>query len=174
VLPTDDVFATVRSVQPDSAGHVKIAYDETRRREVPGKMDDQAILRLMLAAAHEDNDAVRVESVELLKNRAASSEVRDALLNVVAHDPNAGVRLKALEGLKPLADDQEVRRTLSSVLLTDDNPAVRLQVVDLLVAHHDDSVVGVFQGLVQKEDNNSVRLKVEKALKDMNASIGVF
>jgi hypothetical protein len=172
--PTDDVFATVRSVQPDSTGHVKIAYDETRRREVIGKMDDQAILRLMLAAAHEDNAAVRVESVELLKNRAASSEVRDALLNVVAHDANPGVRLKALDGLKGLADDPQVRKTLSAVLLTDDNPAVRLQVVDLLVAHHDDAVVGVLQGMVQKEDNNSVRMKVEKALKEMNASVGVF
>lgn len=173
-MPTDDVFATVRSVQPDSTGHVKIAYDETRRREVTGKMDDQAILRLMLAAAHEDNAAVRVESVELLKGRAASSEVRDALLNVVAHDANPGVRLKALDGLKGLADDPQVRKTLSAVLLTDDNPAVRLQVVDLLVAHHDDAVVGVLQGMVQKEDNNSVRMKVEKALKEMNASVGVF
>jgi hypothetical protein len=27
---------------------------------------------------------------------------------------------------------------------------------------------------VQKEDNNYVRLKCEKALKDMNASIGTF
>jgi len=56
----------------------------------------------------------------------------------------------------------------------DDNPEVRLQVVDLLVAHHDDAVVGVLQGMVQKEDNNSVRMKVEKALKEMNASVGVF
>lgn len=173
-MPSDDVFATVRSVQPDSTGHVKIAYDETRRREVTGKMDDQAILRLMLAAAHEDNAAVRVESVQLLKGRAASGEVRDALLNVVATDSNPGVRLKALDGLKGLAADAQVRKTLSAVLLTDDNPAVRLQVVDLLVAHHDDAVVGVLQGMVQKEDNNSVRMKVEKALKDMNASVGVF
>ena len=45
---------------------------------------------------------------------------------------------------------------------------------DLLVAHRDDSVVGVLQGLVQREGNNSVRLKLEKALKDMNASIGTF
>jgi len=53
---------------------------------------------------------------------------------------------------------------LSQVLLTDTNPAVRMQVVDLLVAHRDDSVVGVLQGLVQREDNNYVRLKLEKAL----------
>jgi hypothetical protein len=35
-------------------------------------------------------------------------------------------------------------------------------------------VVGVLQGLVQREDNDTVRRKLEKALKDMNASIGTF
>lgn len=172
--PSDDVFATVRSVRSDPSGQVQIAFDETRRRTLAGRPDDQTIQKLLLAAAHEDNPAVRVESVDLLRQRTGSSEVRDALLNALAHDPNDGVRLKALEGLKPLASDSQVRKTLSQVLLSDTNPAVRMQVVDLLVAHHDDSVVGVLQGLVQREDNNNVRLKLEKALKDMNASIGTF
>ena len=99
---------------------------------------------------------------------------RDALLNAVSQDSNPGVRLKALEGLKPLAGDSEVRKTLARVLLSDTNAAIRMQVVDLLVAHRDDAMVGVLQGLVQKEDNNSVRLKVARALKDMNASVGTF
>ncbi|MGA2269791.1 MAG: zf-HC2 domain-containing protein [Bryobacteraceae bacterium] len=172
--PADDVFSTVRSVQPDNSGRVQIAWDETRRRVVSGRMDDRNIQRLLLAAAREDNPAVRVESMGLLRNRADSVEVRDALLNAVAHDANAGVRLKALDGLKLLAGDAEVRKTLAQVLLADDNPAVRMQVVDLLVSRHDDSMVGVLQNLVQKEDNNYVRLKCEKALKDMNASIGTF
>lgn len=172
--PSDDVFATVRSVRADPSGQVQIAFDETRRRTLAGSPDDQMIQKLLLAAAHEDNPAVRVESVDLLKERTGSTEVRDALLNALAHDPNDGVRLKALEGLKPLASDAQVRKALSQVLAADTNPAVRMQVVDLLVAHHDDSVVGVLQGLVQREDNQNVRLKLEKALKEMNASIGTF
>jgi hypothetical protein len=32
----------------------------------------------------------------------------------------------------------------------------------------------MLQDVVQKEDNNGVRLKVAKALKDMNASVGTF
>ena len=92
----------------------------------------------------------------------------------MSQDSNPGVRLKALEGLKTLAGDSEVRKTLARVLLSDTNAAIRMQVVDLLVAHRDDAMVGVLQGLVQKEDNNSVRLKVAKALKDMNASVGTF
>jgi hypothetical protein len=170
----DDVFTTVRSVQPDSAGHVQIAYDETRRNVVHGRADDPNIQRLMLAGAHEDNPAVRVESVDMLKDRAGTIEVRDALLNAISGDSNPGVRLKALEGLKPLAGDAEVRKVLSRVLVSDDNPAVRMQVVDLLVAHRDDYMVGLMQGLVQRENNDSVRLKLEKALKEMNASVGTF
>jgi len=169
-----DVFTTVRSVQPDSAGHVQIAYDETRRMVERGRVDDPNIQRLMLAGAHEDNPAVRVESVDLLKNRAGTSEVRDAFINAVSQDTNPAVRLKALEGLKPLAGDPEVRKALSRVLVADDNDAVRMQVVDLLVAHRDDRMVGLLQGLVQKESNSTMRLKLEKALKDMNASVGTF
>jgi HEAT repeats len=137
-------------------------------------MDDQTIQRLLLAAAHEQDSAVRVESVDVLKNQADSIVVRDALLNRVANDQNPGVRLKALEGLKQFAGDPQVRKTLAQALLTDDNAAVRMQVVDLLVAHRDDSMVGMLQSVMQREDNGYVRLKVEKALKEMNASLGTF
>jgi hypothetical protein len=174
VSPSDEVFATVRSVQPDQSGRVQIALDETRRRVVSGRMDDANIQRLLLAASHEDNPAVRVESVGLLQSNVGSAPVRDALLNAVAHDPNSGVRLKALEKLKALAGDPEVRKTLSQVLLADDNPAVRMQVVDLLVARRDDNTVGVLQELVQKESNPYLRLKCEKLLKEANASVGTF
>ena len=168
------VFSTVRSIQPDSAGRVRIAYDETRRRELDGRMDDPGIRRMLLAASSENNPAVRVVSVELLGEGAGSSEVRDALLNALLHDSNVGVRMKALEGLKPLAGDPQVRKSLAGALMTDDNPAVRMQVVDLLVSRRDDAVVGVLQDLVQKENNDYVRLKCEQALKEWNASIGTF
>jgi hypothetical protein len=172
---SDQVFATVRSVQPDTTGKVQIAFDETRRRTISGRLTDDHIQRLLLAAARDDNNAaVRVESVGLLKSVPGSDEIRSALLNAVASDSNAGVRLKAVEGLKPLANDPQVRKTLAQVLLTDDNPAVRMQVIDLLVEHRDNAMVGVLQNVVQKEDNNYVRLKCEKALKDLNASIGTF
>jgi len=35
-------------------------------------------------------------------------------------------------------------------------------------------MVGVLQSVVQREDNTYVRRRCEKALKDMNASIGTF
>ncbi|HEY9139796.1 MAG TPA: HEAT repeat domain-containing protein [Bryobacteraceae bacterium] len=173
--PSEGVFVNVRSAQQDGAGRVRIAYDETRRREVSGRIDNPDIQKMLVAAAHEEDDpGVRVESVDLLKGRAASDEVRDALMNALLHDSNPGVRLKALEGLKPLAAEPPVRGALSQALQFDDNDAVRMQVVDVLTMRRDDAMVGMLQNLVQREDNSYVRLKCEKALKEMNASIGTF
>lgn len=171
----DAMVSSIRSVQPDSTGRVQIALDETHRRIISGSLDDHNIQRLLMAATREpDNPGVRVESVELLKDRSASAEVRSALLEAVIHDANPGVRLKALEGLKSFAADGDVRKTLTQVLLKDQNPGVRIQVIDLLIAHKDDATVSVLQTLVGKEDNNYVRMRCQNALRDMHASVGTF
>jgi hypothetical protein len=172
--PAQPAYTTVRSISTTGSGAVEIAVDDTTRRVVSGGLDDPAIRQLVLAGSREDNAAVRVESVDLLKSRPALGEVRDALINALAHDANPAVRMKALEGLRPLAGDAQVRQVLAQALIRDDNPVIRMQAVDLLVAQRDDSMVGVLQNLVQHEDNHYVRLKVEKALKDMNASVGTF
>jgi hypothetical protein len=153
---------------------VQIAFDETHRRVVSGRTDSPDIQKLLLTAFHQNNADVRVESVGLLQAGTDTAEVRDALMAALDHDPNVGVRLKALDKLKPLAADPEVRKTLARVLQTDDNAAVRMQVVDLLVARRDDTMVGAMQSAVQREDNSGVRQKLEKALKDLNASVGTF
>jgi len=176
---TPDVISSVRSVQPahdgSQPGEVQIVLDETRRRVVNGKLNDANIQRLMLAAAHDENNpGVRWESVDLLKSHSDSSPIRELLLNRVAEDPNPGVRLKALDGLKTYAGDPEVRKVLAGVLVRDDNPGVRIAAVDALTAHADDDMVGFLQSVVQKEDNTYVRRRCAKALQDMNASVGTF
>jgi len=128
----------------------------------------------MLAGVHEDNPSVRVEAVDLLKGQNGDKDVRDALINAVAQDSVPAVRLKALERLKPWAADPEVRKALSRVLITDDSVPVKMLVLDMMVSHRDDAMVGLLQGLVQRENNGSMRLKLAKALKDMNASVGTF
>jgi hypothetical protein len=175
MTPSEGTFLNVRSAQPDNSGRVRIAYDETTRREVSGPIDNPDVQKLLLVAAQEEDDpGVRVESVGLLKERAGSEEVRNALMNALLHDSNPGVRLKALEGLRPLAAEAPVRGALSQALQFDNNTAVRMQAVDLLTMRRDEALVGVLQNLVQKEDNGYVRSKCTKALKDMNASIGTF
>ena len=174
-LMGDPIVSTIRSVQPDASGHVQIAVDETRRRVVSGSLSDGNIERLMLAAARdESNDGLRVESMEILKHRTGSADVRDALLTALRNDPNPGVRFKALDGLKGMASEPEVRKTLSYVLQNDQNPGIRIQAIDLLTLQQDSDLVGMLQQLVSKESNNYVRQRCEKALQELNASVGTF
>jgi hypothetical protein len=162
----------VRYVEPVGSGRVQIVVDETTQRVLSGTIEDQDIQHLLLTAAKDPSDAgLRVESVNLLKNQPQSAEVRSALLYAVQHDSNAGVRLKALDGLKNFADDPETRQTLTQVLLKDDCPGVRTQVIDLLIQHHADSMVGVLQEVMGKEQNGYVRMRCQRALRDMNASV---
>jgi hypothetical protein len=173
-LPAANVYTNAQAVKAGTDGNVQITFDETRRREISGRLEDANIQRFLLAGSHDENPAVRVESVGLMKTRADSPQVLDSLLNALTTDPNDGVRLKALDALKPMAADARVAKTLSQVLLTDANPAMRMQVIDLMVTRRDDSAVGVLQNLMQREDNSAVRIKASKVLKDWNASIGTF
>ncbi len=171
----EPVTSRVRYVEPGASGHVQIVVDETRQRVLSGRVEDQAIQRLLLTAAKDSSDpGLRVESVDLLKNRSQSSEVRQALLYALQHDSNAGVRLKALDGLKDFAEDPETRQALTQVLLKDNNPGVRTQVIDLLIPHHNNAMVGALQELMMKEDNDYIRMRCQNALREMNASVETY
>jgi hypothetical protein len=169
------MFSTVQSVEPAAPGKVRIAVDEVQRRVVDGKMEDPEIQAMLMNALREEsNPGVRVESIGVLQNSADSEQVRQALIDAVSHDPNAGVRLKALEGLKPYAGDSAVRKTLANVLLKDDNAGVRVQAIDLLTTHRDDSIVGVLQDVMQKEDDSYIRTRCRDLLEAMKASVGTY
>lgn len=164
----------VRYLQPEPSGGVRIVLDETRQRVLTGSMNDAAIQQLLLSAARESSDpGLRVVSVDMLKSRAPSAEVRAALLRSVQSDPVPGVRLKALEGLKKFRLDPEIRQVLAGVLLSDDNAGVRIQAIDLLTQSPDVDAA-FLQELLEKENNNYVRLRCEKALRDRNASVETF
>jgi hypothetical protein len=172
---TQPMFSSVKSIEPGESGSVRIAVDEVQRRMVTGSLEEPRIQQLLLDAVREEsNPGLRVESIGMLGNRADSEEVRRALIDAVSHDPNAGVRLKALEGLKPYAGDVAVRKTLANVLLKDDNAGVRVQAIDLLTAHHDDSIVGVLQDVMQKEDDGYIRTRCRNLLQAMKASVGTY
>ena len=171
----EPMFSTVRSVEPDASGKVRISVDEVQRRSVSGSLEDPRIQQLLLSAAREEaNPGVRVESIGLLKNQADSEEVRKALLDALTRDPNPGVRLKALEGLRSYAGNPAVRKTLADVLVKDENPGVRVQAIDLLTTLHDDSIVGALQSSLQLEDNTYVRAQVSRLLAEMKASPGTY
>jgi len=167
----DPAASRVRYVEPGDAGRVQIVIEETRRRTLTGRAEDQPIRQWLMTATKDPADAgVRVQSVELLKSQCGSADIRNVLLFALQHDPNVGVRLKALDGLKQFASDPETRQVLTRVLLADNSPGVRTQVVDLLVQHREDEMVGVFQELLSRENNGYIRQRCERALHDMNAS----
>ena len=169
------LISTVRSIEPDASGRILISVDDTQRRVISGGVSDDNIRKLLLTALHEQSDpGIRVESASVLKDYSALEDVRNALLDRLQHDPNPGVRLKALDGLQQFAYDPSVRRALTTVLLSDSNSSVRIQAIDLLTSRHDGSMAGIFQSLVRKDDNNYVRMRCERALQEMNASLGTF
>ena len=175
----EPMFSSVRSVEPNASGQVQIAVDQTRRRLVSGTPEDPSIQELLVSGVNDGtNPTVRLRSIQILheapSNNADSEQVRLALLGALDHDPSAAVRLKALDGLKQCATDAAVRKALANVLRKDDDPNVRIQAIDLLAAHHDDSIVGVLQGLVQREDNPYVRGQMTNLLEQFNASPGTY
>ena len=51
---------------------------------------------------------------------------------------------------------------------------MRVQAIDLLTAHHDDSIVGVLQDVIQKEDDGYIRTRARNLLETMKASVGTY
>jgi hypothetical protein len=84
------------------------------------------------------------------------------------------VRLKALEALKPHHNDPEVRQGLVRILQQDTNPGMRVQAIELLTEKPDRELVGVLQTLVEHEQNNYVRLRMQRTLQELNASVNRF
>ena len=175
-LGQEPMFSTVRSVDPAAGnGEITIAVDDVARHVVRGRLDDPRIQALLLnAVREEDNPGIRAQSIAVLQNGAGTEPVRDALIQAASHDPNAAIRLKALEGLRQYAADAAVRRMFANVLLMDDNAGVRSGAIDALSGQHDASIVGVLQEVVQQEDDNYVRMRVEQLLEGMRASVGTY
>ena len=169
------VASRVRFVEPADAGRVQVIVEETRHRVLSGDAQSEEMRELLLRAARESSDpGVRVGTMDLLKAQSQSEEVRSALLHALRHDSNAGVRLKALEALRPLAAHEDTRRVLAEVLLKDENPGVRTQAVDLLTQRDAPELIGVLQEIMTREQNHYVRMKVQRALSNMNASVETF
>jgi hypothetical protein len=168
-------FVSVRSVEPDPAGGVRISFDRVSRSTMSGSVDDAKIRAMLLSSMHDiSNAGLRVEATGIAKDHANDADLRGALMEALLSDPNTGVRLQALEGLKPYAAEPDVRKALTETLLNDANAGIRVKVVDLLTARKDDSMVAPLQTLMGKERNGYVRKSATDALRQMNASVGTF
>ncbi len=169
----------IRNVQADPNGRVNIVIDQNMQRTVSGNLQDAMIRGLLVSAAKRSSDpGLRAETVTILVNGAASSDVRDALLFALANDRNTVVRWRAMEGLKSYTRDPSVQTALAQVLLQDMNPGMRTQAIDLLTSETGPSinrqVIGVLQQMVSREDDAYVRQRAEQMLEAVKASEGVY
>ena len=102
---------------------------------VQGTVDDDDVKRVLLYVLRNnerfDSD-VRLNAVDLLRERKNDPEIRSALCQTVRTDENAAVRLKALEALNGAAPEEIVRNTLLDTLMDDQNPGVRVEAVNSL------------------------------------------
>jgi hypothetical protein len=160
--PTEDANITgIRSITPEpGTNRVNIKYDTVNTRETAGSLNDTRIQQLLLFAAQNNtNSGVRVDSVDLLKQRMNDSRVREALVYALRYDSNPGVRLKALEGLGSyVKDDVRVRDAVLETLTNDANPGLRTEALRVLApAGADASVRATLERLAAKDSNKFIR-----------------
>ena len=160
--PTEDANVTgIRSITPEAGtNRVNIKYDTVSTKETAGSLNDARIQQLLLFAAQNNtNSGVRVDSVDLLKQRMGDSRVREALLYALRYDNNPGVRLKALEGLGSyVKDDVRVRDAVLETLTSDANPGLRTEALRVLEpVRADASVRATLERLAVKDGSRFIR-----------------
>ncbi len=167
--------ARIRTIHGTGNGTVQIVLDEPRQRMIEGNLHEAGIERALLAAAiHSPDASMRVESVDLLRNRTNRDDVRQVMLRTLETDESAIVRLRALEALRPHAHVEQVRQSMSRVLLKDTDPRVRVQAIDLLVDRTEGNLVGTLQEVIRHEQDEYIRARCLRVLSQLRASPGVF
>lgn len=158
----------VRNVVTDPAtNQVTVEYDRTMPEKTQGSLDDPNIQNLLLMAARTNyNSGVRMDSIDLLKQKPDDGRVREGLIFSLRYDSNPGVRLKALEALQgQVRQDIRVRNAMLEALLNDNNPGVRTGAMKALEQVRDDtSVRQAFQQLAQDDPNPFIRSESRRML----------
>ena len=166
--PVEANIATIESITPAAnSNQVQIKYNTLQPQTLNGTTDDPRVRQLLLLAARNNrNSDVRLDSIDLLKNKAQDNDVRDALVSALRYDKNPGVRLKALDGLKGyVKDDVHVRDAVLEALAHDSNPGVRAEAISLLdPVKADSSVREQLQALATHDPNLYIKNQAQKIL----------
>lgn len=166
--PNETSIAGIRGITMEPGSKtVRVKYDQLQPESAQGSIDDPRIQQLLLyAAQNQQNSGVRVESIDLLAQKAGDPRVRQALMFALRYDRNPGVRLRALDGLQAyVAQDVQVRNAIVEALLNDPNQGVRTEAIHLLQpVKADSSVRSAFQQLADNEDNEYLRGEAQRTL----------
>jgi len=160
--------AAIESILTDpTSNNVTIKYDTLHPQTLVGSANDPRIQQLLLLATHSNRDSdVRLDSIDLLKDRAGDNDVRDALISALRYDKNPGVRLKALDGLKSyVRNDVHVRDAVLEALLHDENAGVRSEAIGLLdPVKADSSIREALEILAKSDPNQFIRTQSQRYL----------
>ena len=159
-------------VMEPGTNKVSIEYDRTLREKKEGSLDDPGIQNLLLMAARTNyNSGVRMDSIDLLKQKPDDGRVREGLVFSLRYDSNPGVRLKALEALQgQVKGDIRVRNAMLEALLNDNNPGVRTGALKALEqVKADTSVRQALQQLAKDDPNPFIRSESRRVLSTVQA-----
>jgi HEAT repeat protein len=145
----------------------------------PDDVDVLRALRFVLENSQRFDPDARLDSLDVLRTRAADPEVRRSLCAACRMDRNPGVRMKALEALQGFEQDPEVRQTILDALQSDDNSGVRVEAIDILLnalrsgngfAASDQQTLDVLRDRLRNDPNNYVRLQSQAALRELGSA----
>jgi hypothetical protein len=175
-LPLPASGGEIQSVQMNSdQDRVEIVVEEVMRRTISGSPRDPQIRSLLISTVKEyPSSGVRLDSLNVLTERVQDRDVRQALTAAMVEDDNPGVRLRALAALEAFQDDPAVKSALIRVLQQDRNPGMRVHAIEILTESPDRELVGLLQGVVRTEPNNYVRLRCQRTLQALNASVETY
>jgi anti-sigma factor RsiW len=161
----------IRAIQQEAGtNQIKIQYDKTTPEQVQGSLSDPEIQQLLLYATRNNyNSGVRMDSIDLLRQKPEDGRIREGLVFALRYDSNPGVRLKALEAVTPyVRGDIRVRNAVLEALLNDNNPGIRMGALHALEASRaDTSVRQALQGLAKDDPNPYIRTESRKMLAAM-------
>ncbi len=142
----------------------------------PDDADVERALTFVLENSQRFDPDARLDSLDVLRTRAADPAVRRSLCAAARLDRNPGVRMKAIEALQGFEQDPAVRQTLLDALQSDDNSGVRVEAINLLVsalqsnngsAAPDPQTLEVLRDRLRNDPNNYVRLQSAAALREL-------
>ncbi len=161
-------IAGIRNIiQEPGSNQVRIEYERALPETVQGPVNDPQIQALLVMASRSTaNSGLRMDSVDLLKQKPDDPAVRESLIYSLHSDSNPGVRLKAEEALAPtVKQDIRVRSAMLESLLNDNNPGVRAGALKALnQVRTDTSVQQALKQLAKEDPNEYIRQESSRIL----------
>ncbi len=171
VSPSEATIAGIRTItQEPGSERVEIRYDRTLTESTEGRLDDPRIQELLLyAARNNSNSGLRLDSIDLLRQKPEDDRVREALMYALRYDQNPGVRLKALDGLRAyVRGDIRVRDAVLEALVNDPNAGVRTEAIRILQEVRADASVRVaLEQLATSDQSHYIRSESRRVLNSL-------